>query len=241
MMRIAVLDDNKDFLSLFLAQLKEEIIASRIEAKISGFSEVRDFENSIAQSQGADIVFLDILLPHQNGVKIATLLQAKYPEARVVFMSAVADTASDIFDASPCYFLVKPISREKLHAALTAALHREKDDVLVLETKGQAFQLKKALLEYVECNGRRLSFHSNREVFSMPGRLSQITEQLGSPFLRCHKSFTVNLASVRRLEKQEFVMASQARIPISRKNAAGIKSAFFSYLGRTASDIQDRS
>lgn len=240
-MRIAVLDDNKSFLSLFLTQLREEAMVSGIEAEISYFSEVEDFENKLSRDQGADLVFLDILLPHQNGVKIAALLQAKYPGTRVVFMSAVADTAADIFDALPCYFLVKPIFPEKLHAALAVALHREENDILALGTKGKTLQLRKSSLEYVECSGRNLSLHSSGgEVFCVSGRLIQITEQLGPPFLRCHKSFTVNLAYVRRLEKQEFVLASQTRIPISRKNAAGIKSAFFSYLGRTASEMQGR-
>lgn len=229
-----MLDDNREFLPLFLLQLKRVMDAVGMEGQVAGFSEVESFEGYMDQEGGADVVFLDILLPEQNGVRLAGVLQAKYPRAKVVFMSAVAETASDIFEVSPSYFLLKPISDDKLNAALSTALQRGEGGMLALGGKGKTVVLEKALLEYIECQGRILSFHTCGEVLRIPGRLSTVTEQLGASFLRCHKSFTVNLAFIRRLEKLEFVLASQTRVPISRKNAAEVKAAFFTYLGRMA-------
>ena len=52
-------------------------------------------------------------------------------------------------------------------------------------------------------------------------------------FLRCHKSYLLNLAHVTGLEKNEFLLDDGARIPISATNLSRSKSAFLAWRAGT--------
>ncbi len=64
----------------------------------------------------ADIIFLDVEMPEQNGFQVARELAAYSTD--IVFVTAHADFAVRAFEACALDYLVKPIYAEKLQACL---------------------------------------------------------------------------------------------------------------------------
>ena len=61
-------------------------------------------------------------------------------------------------------------------------------------------------------------------------RLEELEEQLAdTDFVRCHKSYLVNLDEIRRFRRTEFVMRNGERIPISRNFQETVKTKFMNW------------
>ena len=61
-------------------------------------------------------------------------------------------------------------------------------------------------------------------------RLSRLEEEIGDEsFLRCHRSYLVNMRYILRPEGRDFVLTDQTRVPIAMKQAAKIKQTFFEW------------
>ena len=67
-----------------------------------------------------DIVTLDIRMKGQDGIETLKLLLAKFPEAKVIMISSHAekDILLEAMKSGAKYYLLKPVSRDKLLEAL---------------------------------------------------------------------------------------------------------------------------
>jgi two-component system, LytTR family, response regulator AlgR len=67
--------------------------------------------------QPIDAVFLDIQMPG-NGMTLAQVLQQRFPDIPVVFVTAHAEHAVQAFDVQACDYLTKPVRLERLRECL---------------------------------------------------------------------------------------------------------------------------
>ena len=65
-----------------------------------------------------DVVFLDIDMPHMNGLELALQIQAMHSGIIIIFVTAYAKYALDAFKAYPLDYLLKPIKEARLDAAM---------------------------------------------------------------------------------------------------------------------------
>jgi RNA polymerase sigma factor (sigma-70 family) len=101
--------------------------------KSAGFA-VRTFPSAhefLAQHEAASpgCVVLDLAMPGLNGLEVQKRLAASANPGVVVFLSGQADVSAGVqaMKAGAVDFLTKPIDREKLIAAVHAALDRDRD------------------------------------------------------------------------------------------------------------------
>lgn len=78
---------------------------------------------SLAAENDADVVLLDIAMPELDGLEAARHLSQLASPPAVIFCTAYDAHALAAFEASAVDYLVKPVRRERLHAALERA-HR---------------------------------------------------------------------------------------------------------------------
>lgn len=65
-----------------------------------------------------DVVFLDIDMPHMNGLELALKIQALYAGTIIIFVTAYSKYALDSFSAYPLDYLLKPVKEARLEAAI---------------------------------------------------------------------------------------------------------------------------
>lgn len=237
---MAILDDNKAFLTEFAQQLEEQCKALNVNAEVRAFEQPHAFYNFVKERGGVDIAFVDILLPNENGVKLAAELQREFPQTKLLFITAVAENAADIFEAKPSGFLLKPVSPERLRKALSAVLRElqaEEENSILLQTKGRSYRLRKNDIFYIESNGRQLEVHLVDSVVSVYGEMKEMEALLEGKLFRCHRSYLVNLEHVRQITKLEFTLYTGERVPISRGKQAQARTLFFSRLDGGAEGV----
>jgi two-component system, OmpR family, response regulator len=118
-MRILVTEDEPRILSFLTRGLEAE-----------GFTvdSAGDGAEALRRAEGAryDLVVLDLLLPHVNGLTVLSELRRAQPELPVLILSARADLATKLrgFALGASDYVSKPFSLDELIARVRAQLHR---------------------------------------------------------------------------------------------------------------------
>lgn len=230
---IAILDDNRAFLEEFTMQVQDECEALGLEPQIYPFDQSEDFYKFLLADNRIDAAFVDIILPEESGISFAAKFQQKFPRIKLIFVTAVVENAADIFDARPSYFLVKPVTAEKLKNALISVvgeLQKEENNTIAISGKGYVHRLRKSDIIYIESCGRQLEIHLPDTMLSIYGKITDMEKKLEDTLFRCHRSYLINLSYVCQIDKMDYITFSGQSIPISRKRYAQARALFFQHL-----------
>lgn len=85
---------------------------------VAGMYTAREKALAAMENDRPDAVFIDIGMPAENGLELAEEMAGKYPEVKVVFVSAYNQYAIEAFDASAVDFLRKRLRKEQLGKTL---------------------------------------------------------------------------------------------------------------------------
>jgi two-component system response regulator AlgR len=195
------------------------------------------------ESLQPDVVLLDIRMPVMDGLETARHLAAQERPPAVIFTTAYSEFAVEAFDTHAIAYLLKPVRREKLAAALAGAgqLNRVQLTRLSAETAAPArrhicARLRDRLLvvpvEEVLCFIADQKYvtvcHAGGEVL-IDESLKDLEREFAGRFLRVHRNALVSLAHVQRLEKDDggrfqlYLKGRPQPVEISRRLVAEVR------------------
>jgi two-component system copper resistance phosphate regulon response regulator CusR len=118
-MRILVTEDEPRILSFLTRGLEAE--GFTVDSACDGAEALRHAEHA-----HYDLVVLDLLLPHVNGLTVLSELRRAQPELPVLILSARADLATKLrgFSLGASDYVAKPFSLDELIARIRAQLRR---------------------------------------------------------------------------------------------------------------------
>ena len=187
-----------------------------------------------AETNPLDILFLDIALMGENGIDIAAKLKQIAPNVQIIFVSGYLHYAPYVFDVEPIYFLTKPIQEEMLQKALLKARNAlQQNNGYMFETvsKGVLTRIPIAEIRCFQNNRRMIHIYAPDERAAFYGKLDELNDERFKHFVRCHKSFFVNMRHIKQFGKTEIILDNDAVIPISQSRGKETKIAFHQYLG----------
>jgi two-component system response regulator AlgR len=113
-MKILVVDDE------VLARKRLSELVVELGAPYEVVGEAANGEEALQQFQtlGADLVLMDIRMPGMDGLQAAKRLSESERPPAVIFTTAYEEHALDAFDSAAQDYLLKPVRRERLLAAL---------------------------------------------------------------------------------------------------------------------------
>jgi DNA-binding LytR/AlgR family response regulator len=163
-----------------------------------------------------DLIFLDIQMPHLNGVQFMQLLQNR---AMVIITSAYQEYAIDGFEHNVVDYVLKPVSFERFYKAAQKAYnlkHPSQADAppqrVFPETGGYIFikvETKMVRLElddilFIEGLKNYVSIYTRTQRIVTLQTMKQLEEVLPSNrFCRVHKSYIVAIDKINSIERQE--------------------------------------
>ncbi len=182
-----------------------------------------------------DILIMDINLRDGNGIETVKYLQNIHPKLKVIYLTGIINYATAIFETNPAYFLVKPINENKLIDAIAKVskdIESDKSDSIIIKTNRSEIILYRKEIMYVESQGRKLVLYmSDGKKNEIYEKMDVIQEQLGTAFIRSHKSFLINMKYITERTNKEFYLSDGKVIPISKPNLKDAKIKFISFLG----------
>ncbi len=236
MIQVLIIDDEahiRDSLRKLLARHCPQVsVAGEADGVASGLKAIRELH--------PDLVLLDIQMADGTGFDLLTALPAI--DFKIIFVTAFDQYSLQAFRFSAVDYLLKPVNPEMLAEAVNRAgqqiqehqrlqMQALKENLKNIDKQHKKIILKTTenvyligLNEIVACesddNYTRVYLVKNEKIL-VSKTLKDYEEMLsGWGFYRVHKSFLINLAHIRRFEKQEggyIVLANDLKIPVASR------------------------
>lgn len=235
MIRIAFCDDDPSALDTLSQHLETYRLQRDLQIEYTAFQSPLELLFEYERGVRFDVLFLDILMPGENGIDTAAEIRGYDNNVKIIFLTSSSDYAVQSYNVSAHFYQVKPIGAESFFCLLDSVL-KELDDAqgksVILRCKNGITRLDLRRLEYCEVIHRTLFIHlSNGEVLESIGTLEELSRNLEpyGCFLRSHRSYMVNLEHVYSLSYRAITMTSRTQIPVPRGKYNEIKNAFLEY------------
>lgn len=235
MIKVAFCDDDISVLNNLSILLDEYRIEQNQDICHTIYDNPFDILSDIERGTRFDVIFLDIIMPRENGMDTAVEIRNFDTNVKIIFLTSSAEFAVQSYTVGAYFYQLKPIRKESFFRLMDSVLSthkKEHKDSLVLRCKNGISRIEISRLEYCEVLHRTLFIHlSDGRVLESIGSLDDLYRQLSSHecFIRPHRSYLVNLEYVQQISYHSIIMCCNAEIPLPRGKYHGIKDAFLKY------------
>lgn len=227
-MKIIVCDDENAVVNRIAEIIKSSFPQHEIYTANSSSALIKLISPDICPSP--DIVFMDIVLKNESGIEIGKLISERLPSTRIIFISGYQNKFSEIYFSVKSYgVLEKPISSERLCRYINEIDHEiaQSESMLVLGTKA----VRAENIIYVETCRNKVKIKTVNGEFFVQEKLDDIESRFPVWFVRCHKSFLVNMRYITHHKGNEFTLANGEPIVISRARKNETEEKYFKFKG----------
>ncbi|MBC7765505.1 MAG: response regulator transcription factor [Hyphomonadaceae bacterium] len=234
-MNIAICDDNMLERENNLNRVNGYLRENDLHAEVMTFQSGEDLIQYMqVNKQFFDIVILDIYMQSMSGIETAKIIRESDSTCHIIFLTTSTAHAVESYDVRATYYLTKPIVAEKLNKALhtaTQGLQCVQCQFVIVKNHRQYFKLFFNDLLYAESKARIILLHTKHNgVVSVYSKLNDFEAQLrDARFLRCHKSYLVNLDYVLEIKDSSFFMENSISVPIS-SSMKNVKRNYMAHL-----------
>lgn len=235
MIKIAFCDDDMEVLHQMNELLDRYRVERNEDITYAAFQSPFELLTEIEKGIRPDILFLDVVMPGQNGMDVAKEIRQYDTNMKIIFLTSSPEFAVESYSVGAYFYQLKPIWEEsffRLMAAVLAECEKKKKNSLILRSKDGITRIDLQQLEYCEVLGRKLLFHlENGAVLESAGSLDDLAGQLMqySNFFRPHRSFLVNMEYIQNISSRSIKMVNDAEIPIPHGKCSEIKNTYMEY------------
>lgn len=187
------------------------------------------------QDQELNLIFLDIQMPLMSGIELVKML--KNPPL-IVFTTAHTDYAMQGYELNILDYLLKPISFPRLLQSVLKAkdyleAHAQQvasePDYFFTKCNGNLEKIVIAQVVYVQAMGNYSIIHRLEGRCIAYLSLKSLQDLLPFPqFVQIHKSYLVNLACIKMVEKSA-VQLEEATIPLGKRFRSQLLDSLSAY------------
>ena len=249
MIRCMIVDDEKparDELRFLLEDFDDILVVSEVD---NG----RD-ACDIQKDDPVDLVFLDINMPVITGIRVAEKWMALEKPPMIIFTTAYDEYAIRAFELNAVDYILKPISSERLAAALDKVreknyLQRKNEilsltekmaadgacgmDKICLESQGRFIPIHIEEIVYATIVEKHTMIYTKQGSFTYRESLSYLEDRLHSErFFRSHRAFLMNMEYVEAIEpwfNNTYMVKMKGydeKVPVARNQIKTFKERF---------------
>ncbi|HET9391629.1 MAG TPA: LytTR family DNA-binding domain-containing protein [Steroidobacteraceae bacterium] len=192
-----------------------------------------------------DVVLLDVRMPGMDGLEAARHMNALDEPPAVIFTTAYDEYAVNAFEAQAIGYLLKPIRKEKLAAALaqagrltrpqlqklSASTPQRRTHIAARHREGlRLIPIEEVLYFFAEQKYTTVRHLKGEDLIE--DSLRTLEEEFGSTFVRVHRNALVSVRYLERIDRnadgQYYVrlQGCEAPLQVSRRMAAELRDRF---------------
>lgn len=215
-MRIAICDDIQkdlyDTKKLILDYCKQAMLQAEIDLYADGGALLQQTDIERAY----DLYLLDIYMEPVSGIDVARRIRQADAGAEIIFITTSPDFALEGYKVHAIGYLLKPLTQEALTSLLNHHSYRFAPSARYITIRHDRNDLKiphKSII-YVEVFGKQAIFHTFDGPYHTWTSLDEVERLLGGePFLRCHRSYLVNMEYIECIAGSDFILENGTKIP----------------------------
>jgi len=214
----------------------EPIIAHGIKEfakKIENLDIIEVFHNGIdalnfATKNKIDICFVDIHIPGLSGIDFISAINDL--PIKIIIITSYPEYAVKGFELNVIDYLIKPFSFERFENSIRKVIkfqHEDHESTITIKGNYGLEKIKLLDINFIEAMHNYMIIHVIDRKILTYSSLQKLENNLPKNlFLRCHKSFIINLNKVTRISGYE-IYIQDVKIPIGRTFKKSIDKAIF--------------
>jgi len=202
MINFVLCDDNIQLLS----KLKDMLEAIFIKYDLDGCikfatNQIGDLI-SFVNNNNIEVLFLDIDLNSKyNGIELAKEIRKSNKFVYIIFITGHFEYIISAYECKTFDFIQKPFSQTRLESTILRLF----DDINANTTQFIKLNnnhklVNQNLVNYIQKDGMRAIYSMNSGNIESYGSFKKITNSLPNNFVRCHKSFIVNIDNISNID-----------------------------------------
>lgn len=228
---IVICDDDRTSLDLSSRLIEDYFNELNFNIEVKSFT---DGNSCLAylDCHQVDLAIFDIFLENgQMGTQLAIQMRLHNKKTRLIFLSTSNEFATESFAVDASYYIIKPLTKEKLSRAIERCGFMTQNSTLVIDIGSSLLKLDMDKVIALEVQDKYTYIHTVDQTIKERCAISKLQEYFHEPdFLMIHRSFIINLNHVARLDGQDFIMSNGYRAPMRSRGSKAIKDCYMQWL-----------
>lgn len=211
MINFVLCDDNIMVLSKLKEMLNSIFLKYDFDATVKLATNSTKELIKFVNSNRIDVLFMDIdLNTKETGIEIAKLIRKSNKSLYLIFVTAHFEYIISSFECKTFDFIQKPFT----YARLERTILRIFDDIdgfnsrfIDINNSGQI--INRDSIDFIEKDGMKAIYKTINESFESYCSFNQIEPTLPQNFVRCHKSFIVNINNIHHVDSKSNIIFFQ--------------------------------
>jgi len=226
-LKIAICDDELKYRRLLHEMILKDGFMYDYELEISEFACGSEVMEAVDNGTSFDVYFLDIQTDKgtDDGIRLARKLRQRGEKGLIVYVTSFIDYVQTGYEVKAFRYLLKNQIEEKLSEVL-CDIRKELagEEYFSFQIAGETIRINKALIMYFESDRRQLKLIAGSgEEYCFYKSMDDVQKELGETFLRCHRSYMVNMSYIKGWSGERIELKCGTVIPISRSHAKTVK------------------
>jgi len=232
-MNIAVVDDNISFVKKFSTIINQKCKALNIKADIQ---QIYDGYLLIEKYKEFDLIFLDIEMPHIDGIEVSRQINELKGNNDTPFIVFVTNRDNLVFSALKQYpfsFIRKANFEEEVEQCILNVERKlEKQTIRYMVKDGRSSKfLNPDEIIYIVKDKNYVVFKTTDNEYRERSKIDDKIRGLSKfGFVRTHIGYIVNLRYVAEISNTEFTLHNGVKIPISKTYKKEAKEQYFDWM-----------
>ena len=228
LVNIVICENDKNDQEFVKAKVVEILDDLNIEYEIKVYNSGDDLLKGY--DKYTDIILLDIQMDGLDGMETARKIREFDDNVEIIFITSFVEYALEGYEVNAYRYLLKPVKDENLRTSLINGLNDRNFVKRSIVIKEGDTRIKISLKDimYIEVQGNDITVHTLKDTYRTKGTMSNFETEINSNmFVRCHKSYLVNLEYIKSIKRYTSILVNDEEVPLSRNKYKEIKDRFF--------------
>ncbi|MBR0463680.1 MAG: LytTR family transcriptional regulator DNA-binding domain-containing protein [Clostridia bacterium] len=197
-------------------------------------------ERQFSLMDGITMIILGLSLKYKNRTRGLDLghkvMRANRDNYAVYLIHEAKDIESVLLSCDrPAGMLLAPFTRERIASCIGRVIEDYKSQneaegdaaCLTVSSGTSTYRIPFDQITYIEALDKKLSIYTQRQTITLRATLGKLIEQLPPQFVRCHRSYVVNINYVSQTDYADMTLTlfDGDSLPISRSSRGELKAA----------------
>ena len=204
MIKFVLCDDNLLVLSKLKEMLEGIFVKHDFDASVVFSTTNTDELIEFMNSNKIDVLFMDIdLNTKENGIEIAKFIRKQNKSLYLIFVTAHFEYIVSSFECKTFDFIQKPFTYNRLERTVLRIF----DDAYGLSSRfininNSGKIVNRDSINFIQKDGMKAIYNTSDEQFEAYCSFNQLEPALPKNFIRCHKSFIVNVNNISHVDSK---------------------------------------